>query len=93
MTKTQLQRVGQNKLPKWANPACQSQMEGKDAGITANAILPGIMDTPANRSGFPSADRSRWVQPGNVASLALWLASDAASQVSGDLIPMYGAGL
>jgi len=68
-------------------------LEGKEYGVTANVILPGIMDTPANRSSFPSADRNRWVSPSNVASLALWLASDDASQVNGDTIPMYGAGL
>jgi NAD(P)-dependent dehydrogenase (short-subunit alcohol dehydrogenase family) len=68
-------------------------LEGKEDGITANVILPGIMDTPSNRSAFPSANSSRWVSPFNVANLALWLASDVASQVSGDTIPMYGAGL
>ena len=68
-------------------------LEGKDDGITANVILPGTMDTPANRADSPSADSSKWVPPVRVASLALWLASDEASQVSGALIPVYGAGL
>ena len=68
-------------------------LEGKDDGITANVILPGTMDTPANRADSPSADFSKWVPPVRVASLALWLASDEASQVSGALIPVYGAGL
>jgi NAD(P)-dependent dehydrogenase (short-subunit alcohol dehydrogenase family) len=68
-------------------------LECKDDGITANVILPGLMDTPANRSSFPSSDSSRWVSPSNVANLALWLASDDASQVNGDVIPMYGTGL
>jgi len=68
-------------------------LEGKDDGITANVILPGTMDTPANRADSPSADFSKWVPPANVASLALWLASEEASQVSGALIPVYGAGL
>ncbi len=68
-------------------------LEGKDDGITANVILPGTMDTPANRADFPSADFSKWVPPAKVASLALWLSSEEASQVSGALIPVYGAGL
>jgi NAD(P)-dependent dehydrogenase (short-subunit alcohol dehydrogenase family) len=68
-------------------------LEGKDDGITANVILPGTMDTPANRADFPSANFSSWVPPSKVAELALWLASEEASQVSGSLIPVYGAGL
>ena len=68
-------------------------LEGKDDGITANVILPGTMDTPANRTDSPSADFSKWVPPAKVAGLALWLASEEASQVSGALIPVYGGGL
>jgi NAD(P)-dependent dehydrogenase (short-subunit alcohol dehydrogenase family) len=68
-------------------------LEGKDDGITANVILPGTMDTPANRTDSPSADFSKWVPPAKVASLALWLASEEASQISGALIPVYGASL
>jgi NAD(P)-dependent dehydrogenase (short-subunit alcohol dehydrogenase family) len=68
-------------------------LEGRDDGIIANVILPGTMDTPANRADSPSADYSKWVPPAKVASLALWLASEEASQVSGALIPVYGAGL
>jgi NAD(P)-dependent dehydrogenase (short-subunit alcohol dehydrogenase family) len=68
-------------------------LEGKDDGITANVILPGTMDTPANRADSPSADPSKWVPPSKVARLALWLASNEASEISGALIPVYGAGL
>lgn len=65
-------------------------MENKDRGITANIILPGTMDTPGNRAADPKADYSKWVDPQQVANLALWLASDAAWQVSGAVIPVYG---
>jgi NAD(P)-dependent dehydrogenase (short-subunit alcohol dehydrogenase family) len=65
-------------------------IENKDLGITANVILPGAMDTPANRAADPSADYSKWIQPGNVADLIRWLASDKADQVSGAVIPVYG---
>ena len=64
--------------------------ENKDAGMTANAILPGTMDTPGNRGSDPNADFSKWVQPSNVASLVLWLASDSGKDTNGAVIPIYG---
>ena len=67
--------------------------ENKDAGITANVILPGTMDTPANRKIMPGADTSQWVQPASVASLIVWLAGDGGKDVTGAAIPVYGAGL
>jgi NAD(P)-dependent dehydrogenase (short-subunit alcohol dehydrogenase family) len=66
-------------------------LENKDAGITANIILPGTMDTPANRRAMPNADVSKWVQPANIASLITWLAGDAAKDVNGAVIPVYGS--
>jgi NAD(P)-dependent dehydrogenase (short-subunit alcohol dehydrogenase family) len=51
------------------------------------------MDTPANRESDPDADVSKWVQPAAIASLIVWLASDAAQDVTGAVIPVYGAGL
>ncbi len=68
-------------------------LENKDAGITANVILPGTMDTPANRQAMPGADTSTWVQPASVASLIVWLAGDAGKDVTGAAIPVYGSGL
>jgi len=67
-------------------------LENGDAGVTANVILPGTMDTPANRKAMPDADFSKWVQPANVSSLVLWLAGDAAKEISGAAIPIYGGG-
>jgi NAD(P)-dependent dehydrogenase (short-subunit alcohol dehydrogenase family) len=64
--------------------------ENKDAGINANVILPGTMDTPANRAADPNADFSKWIDPKHVAELISWLASDAASQINGAAIPVYG---
>jgi len=66
-------------------------LENKDAGLTANVILPGTMDTPANRKTMPSADFSKWVRPSTVASLMTWLASDAGKDVNGAAIPVYGS--
>ncbi|MGE5206419.1 MAG: SDR family oxidoreductase [Chlamydiota bacterium] len=68
-------------------------LENKDAGMTANVILPGTMDTPANRKSDSQADFSKWVQPATVASLIVWLAGDQAKDVTGAVIPVYGAGL
>jgi NAD(P)-dependent dehydrogenase (short-subunit alcohol dehydrogenase family) len=68
-------------------------LENKDSGITANVILPGTIDTPANRKDMPGADVSQWVQPASIASLIVWLAGDAAKDVTGAVIPVYGRGL
>lgn len=65
-------------------------LENADAGVTANVILPGTMDTPTNRKDMPESDFSRWVQPASVASLMVWLASEDARDVNGALIPVYG---
>jgi NAD(P)-dependent dehydrogenase (short-subunit alcohol dehydrogenase family) len=64
--------------------------ENRAFGISANVILPGTMDTPVNRSAMPQADFGKWVPPQQVAAMLLHLASDAASQVSGAVIPIYG---
>ena len=66
-------------------------LENKDAGVTANVVLPGTMDTPANRQSMPGADFSKWVQPGEVADLVLWLADERAAHVTGLAIPIGGA--
>jgi NAD(P)-dependent dehydrogenase (short-subunit alcohol dehydrogenase family) len=68
-------------------------LENKDSGITANVILPGTIDTPANHRAMPSADTSQWVQPDEIASLILWLTSAPAKDVTGAAIPVYGRGL
>ena len=65
-------------------------LENQDAGLTANVILPGTIDTPANRAAMPQADFSKWVQPGNIASLCVWLSGDAAKEITGAALPMYG---
>jgi Dehydrogenases with different specificities (related to short-chain alcohol dehydrogenases) len=64
--------------------------EGKAHGVTANAVLPGTIDTEANRAAMPGADFSKWVKPESIANLLLWLASEASGDVSGALIPIYG---
>ncbi len=68
-------------------------LENRDAGITANVILPGTIDTPANRKSDPTAGNSTWIAPERLAALALFLISDAAAQITGAAIPVYGAQL
>ena len=65
-------------------------LENIDRNITANLVLPGTMDTPANRAAMPGADRSTWVSPVDVAEAIFWLSSDAASQVNGAAVPVSG---
>ena len=64
--------------------------ELKDSGVTANAVLPSVIDTAANRAGMPKADYSAWVNPAEIAGLLSYLASRGAQAVSGALIPIYG---
>lgn len=64
--------------------------ELKDRGVTVNAVLPSIIDTPANRKDMPDADFSKWVAPADLASVILFLASAEARAVTGALIPVAG---
>jgi NAD(P)-dependent dehydrogenase (short-subunit alcohol dehydrogenase family) len=64
--------------------------EFKDRRITVNAVLPSILDTPANRADMPKADASRWVTPQALARVVLFLLSDDAAPITGALIPVKG---
>ena len=66
-------------------------LENKDKNIRANVILPGTMDTPANRAAMPKANFEKWVKPSHVADLVVLLASDAGADITGAAIPVYGA--
>jgi NAD(P)-dependent dehydrogenase (short-subunit alcohol dehydrogenase family) len=59
-------------------------------GIRANAIMPSVIDTPANRESQPDADHDRWVRPAEIARVIGFLASDDAAVTSGAHIPVYG---
>jgi NAD(P)-dependent dehydrogenase (short-subunit alcohol dehydrogenase family) len=58
--------------------------------ITVNAVLPSTIDTAANRASMPNADFGKWVRPEELANVILFLASDAASAVTGALLPVSG---
>ena len=64
--------------------------EVKGYGINVNCILPGTIDTPPNRQADPDADFSRWVTPGSLANVILFLSSEAAKDIHGAAIPVYG---
>jgi NAD(P)-dependent dehydrogenase (short-subunit alcohol dehydrogenase family) len=64
--------------------------ELRDSGVRVNAVLPSIIDTPANRRDMPDADMSRWVAPEDVAEIIVFLASGAARALNGVLLPITG---
>lgn len=64
--------------------------EMRGAGVTVNAVVPSIIDTPANRAAMPNADTSRWPTAEQVARVILFLASEDAGLISGAAIPVYG---
>jgi NAD(P)-dependent dehydrogenase (short-subunit alcohol dehydrogenase family) len=64
--------------------------EYRKDGIRVNAILPSVIDTPANRASMPDADFDTWVAPDEIARVVAFLCSDDASAVSGAHVPVYG---
>jgi len=63
-----------------------------DKGVTVNAVLPSIIDTPTNRKDMPDADFAQWVQPAAIADVIVFLASPAARAITGALIPVTRGG-
>ena len=64
--------------------------EMKERGITVNAVLPSIIDTPANRADMPKADASKWVSPAQLGDVIVFLLSARAQAVTGALLPVTG---
>lgn len=64
--------------------------EVKHQGINVNAVLPSIIDTPANRGAMPDANFDEWVSPEQLANVMCFLVSDASSGIHGALIPVRG---
>lgn len=64
--------------------------EVKGQGVTANVILPSIIDTPANREMMSGSDSSRWVPPGYIAETMRFLCTDAAASINGERLHVYG---
>jgi NAD(P)-dependent dehydrogenase (short-subunit alcohol dehydrogenase family) len=64
--------------------------ELRAAGIRVNCVIPGTIDSPANRKDMPEADASRWVKPESLAGVILFLCSDMARDITGAAVPVYG---
>jgi NAD(P)-dependent dehydrogenase (short-subunit alcohol dehydrogenase family) len=64
--------------------------EYRDDGVRANAVIPSVIDTPANRAAMPDADHSKWVQPAEIARVIRFLLSEDSAPVSGAGVPVYG---
>ncbi len=64
--------------------------ETKEFNITANTVLPSIIDTPANRKAMGEENAHKWVKPASLAQVICFLASDMAQDISGAAIPVYG---
>lgn len=64
--------------------------EYRNDGVRCNAILPSVIDTPANREAMPDADHSKWVPPEQIAKVVRFLVSDDSAPTSGAAMPVYG---
>ena len=61
-----------------------------EAGVRSNAVLPSVIDTPANRDSMPDSDWSKWVPPEEIARVIRFLISDESRPTSGAAVPVYG---
>jgi len=64
--------------------------ELEDTGVTANVIIPSVIDTPATRKALPFADYINWPTPDQIAAVIEFVLSDASAVISGAMIPVYG---
>jgi NAD(P)-dependent dehydrogenase (short-subunit alcohol dehydrogenase family) len=64
--------------------------ETKGTNITANTVLPSTIDTPANRAAMGAENADQWVSPESLAGVICFLASEAAGDLRGAAIPVYG---
>jgi NAD(P)-dependent dehydrogenase (short-subunit alcohol dehydrogenase family) len=65
-------------------------LENQDRAIRFNAVLPGTIDTGANRAAMPGADRQRWTSPDAIARTVAFLLSPQSAPVNGALVPVDG---
>lgn len=68
----------------------ESLAEELKGRVRVNAVLPSIIDTPANRRDMPDADFAKWVRPADLADVMLYLAGDGAKAITGALVPVMG---
>ncbi|SDX91478.1 NADP-dependent 3-hydroxy acid dehydrogenase YdfG [Micromonospora pattaloongensis] len=65
-------------------------VEYRPFGVRCNTVVPGVIDTPANRAAQPDADHGRWVDPADIAPVIRFLADDESAPTTGAVIPVYG---
>ncbi|MBV9387598.1 MAG: 3-oxoacyl-ACP reductase FabG [Chroococcidiopsidaceae cyanobacterium CP_BM_ER_R8_30] len=65
--------------------------ETKGTQITANVVLPSVIDTPSNRTSMGEAEADKWVKPESLAQVICFLASKAAQDLRGAVVPVYGS--
>lgn len=59
-------------------------------GVTANVLMPSVIDTPATRRSLPYADYVNWPTPDEIAAVAEFLLGDGSGVMNGALVPVYG---
>ncbi|MGL5083429.1 MAG: 3-oxoacyl-ACP reductase FabG [Microcoleaceae cyanobacterium] len=64
--------------------------ETKGTNITANCVLPSVIDTPGNRAAMGSEQADQWVKPESLGEVICFLAADAAQDIRGAAVPVYG---
>jgi len=64
--------------------------EYRDDRVRCNAIVPSVIDTPANRAAMPNADHDRWVKPSEIAAVISFLLSPDSEPINGAAVPVYG---
>jgi NAD(P)-dependent dehydrogenase (short-subunit alcohol dehydrogenase family) len=65
--------------------------ETKGTNITANVVLPSVIDTPSNRQNMGEENADKWVRPESLAEVICFLASEAAKDIRGAAVPVYGS--
>ncbi len=68
-------------------------LEGRDAGIRVNAVAPGLVDTASNVEAMKPKDLKKWAKREDIAQAVIFLASDAAAGITGQVIAVTGGGI